>query len=56
VAVCRDSREKKGRGSQETYTEGAKKVVYERNWRIFAVIVLSTGSPVPSIAPSRKQE
>lgn len=48
---------KRKKGVQETYTSvGAGKVVNWINLGIFVVILFSARSPVPSIAPSKKQD
>lgn len=46
---------REGRGIRKYTQRGAKKVVDEINWSVFAS-VLSTRSTVPSIASRRKQE
>lgn len=47
---------REGRGTRKYTQRGAKKVVYEINQSIFAIVVLSTRSTVPSTASSRKQK
>lgn len=47
---------REGRGTRKYTQRGTKKVVDEINWSVFAIVVLSTRSTVPSIASSRTQE
>lgn len=50
--VFSEAAEKRRKRHEEVYTE---EVVYEINRNIFAIVVLSARSSVPSIASSRKQ-